>query len=75
MSMVWNNINFHADVLLDDFLVAENTVSQSDDNSLPLASERASSLTDPRINLSLTMPSATPVTDGRHEKTLPGGVR
>ncbi|KNA22500.1 hypothetical protein SOVF_033650 [Spinacia oleracea] len=62
------------DVLLDDFLVAENTVSQSDDNSLPLASERASSLTDPRINLSLTMPSATPVTDGRHEKTLPGGV-
>ncbi|XP_021730872.1 serine/threonine-protein phosphatase BSL1-like [Chenopodium quinoa] len=62
------------DVLLDDFLVAENMVSQSDDNSPPLISERAPSLTDPRVNISISTPPSINVSDGRHEKNLPCGV-
>ncbi|XP_043817399.1 serine/threonine-protein phosphatase BSL1-like isoform X2 [Manihot esculenta] len=38
------------DVLLDDFLVAENSPFQSDINSPVLTSERASTITSPRIN-------------------------
>ncbi|KAF2298606.1 hypothetical protein GH714_024301 [Hevea brasiliensis] len=38
------------DVLLDDFLVAESSPLQSDMNSPVLTSERASTITSPRIN-------------------------
>lgn len=62
------------DVLLDDFLVAENMVSQSDDNSPPLTSERSPSLTDPRVNISISTPPSINVSDGSHEKSLPCGV-
>ncbi|XP_021743905.1 serine/threonine-protein phosphatase BSL1-like isoform X1 [Chenopodium quinoa] len=59
------------DVLLDDFLVTENMVSQSDDNSPPLTSERAPSLTDPRVNISISTSPSINVSDGSHEKNLP----
>ncbi|XP_048504498.1 serine/threonine-protein phosphatase BSL1 isoform X2 [Beta vulgaris subsp. vulgaris] len=59
------------DILLDDFLVAENAVLQSDDNSLPLTSERPSSLTEPRIDQhSLSMHPSIPISGGRPETSV-----
>ena len=67
-----------ADVLLDDFLVAENAVSQSEVSSSSPTPERASSLTGPRMNQpSLSMSTPIPIPDGRHEQSVSGsgGVR
>ncbi|XP_057549108.1 serine/threonine-protein phosphatase BSL1 [Amaranthus tricolor] len=61
------------DVLLDDFLVAENAVSQSEVSSSSPTPERASSLTGPRMNQpSLSMSTPIPIPDGRHEQSVSG---
>lgn len=66
-----SNIDFHADVLLDDFLIAENATPQSDDNSQS-QTERASSVTGPRVTQpNLNMPAPISLSDGRQ----PGGGR
>ncbi|KAL2900532.1 Serine/threonine-protein phosphatase BSL1 [Bienertia sinuspersici] len=59
------------DVLLDDFLIAENAVSQSDDSSPSLTSERASSLAGPGVDQpNLTLPAPIPVSDGRQPSAV-----
>ncbi|XP_015575667.1 serine/threonine-protein phosphatase BSL1 isoform X2 [Ricinus communis] len=61
------------DVLLDDFLVAENSQFQSDINSSVLTSERASTITSARINHSSLNPYDT-ITDGGLEFPSSGGI-
>ncbi|GMH31006.1 hypothetical protein Nepgr_032849 [Nepenthes gracilis] len=61
------------DVLLDDLVVAENSAIQSDIDSFVLATERASSLTGPKINQSNVGPlGLAQVSDGRPERS--GGI-
>ncbi|XP_074274216.1 serine/threonine-protein phosphatase BSL1 [Silene latifolia] len=60
------------DILLGDFLVAENAASQSDVNANPLMAERASSLTGPKSQGSLS--AQVPVSEGRHEKSPSGSM-
>ncbi|KAL2556731.1 Serine/threonine-protein phosphatase BSL1 [Forsythia ovata] len=56
------------DILLDDFLIAENSPFQSDINSPVLTSEMASTTTSPRSNhANLTSDTPTPTPDGRPE--------
>lgn len=62
------------DVLLDDFLVAENSPFQSDINSPVLTSERASTITSPRINNSHANRYETVSNDGP-ESPLSCGIR
>uniref|UniRef100_A0A5B6YPA9 Serine/threonine-protein phosphatase n=1 Tax=Davidia involucrata TaxID=16924 RepID=A0A5B6YPA9_DAVIN len=63
------------DVLLDDFLIAENSPLQSDINSPILTSERASTVTSPRTNHSnLSSYNSTPTLDGKPETPPSGGM-
>lgn len=55
------------DVLLDDFLVAENSPFQSDINSPILTSERAPTVTNPKINQYSLSPYTTPPSDSGQE--------
>lgn len=55
---------FCADILLDDFLVAENSPFQSDVNSPILTSERAPTLTGSKVNQSNLSYVTTPTSDG-----------
>ncbi|KAK9726180.1 hypothetical protein RND81_05G195900 [Saponaria officinalis] len=59
------------DILLDDFLVAENAPLQSDVNSVPLTSERSSGVTSPKHQPNLTQ---GPVSEGRHERGSSGSI-
>ncbi|OMP06611.1 hypothetical protein COLO4_08049 [Corchorus olitorius] len=59
------------DMLLDDFLVAENSPFQSDINSPILTPERASNLSSPRFNQSSF---GTPTSDDNSEFPSSGGL-
>ncbi|KAJ9171897.1 hypothetical protein P3X46_015199 [Hevea brasiliensis] len=61
------------DVLLDDFLVAENSPFQSDINSPVLTSEQASTITSPRLNHSNANPYEAISNDGQ-EVPFSGGI-
>ncbi|THG22565.1 hypothetical protein TEA_028645 [Camellia sinensis var. sinensis] len=64
-----------ADILLDEFLVAENSPIQSDINSPILSSERAPTMTRPRTNHSnLSSFDPTSLSDTRPEITSSGGM-
>uniref|UniRef100_A0A6N2MLK4 Serine/threonine-protein phosphatase n=1 Tax=Salix viminalis TaxID=40686 RepID=A0A6N2MLK4_SALVM len=64
-----------ADTVLDDFLVAENSPFQPDSNSPTLTSERASTITSPRLNHSnLNSFGTTSTPDGGPEMSLSGGI-
>ncbi|KAL5561594.1 hypothetical protein UlMin_031341 [Ulmus minor] len=64
------------DVLLDDFLVAENSSFQSDSNSPVLTSERSSPITSPKVNHSNfnSFVMATSSLDSGHESPTSGGL-
>ncbi|XP_059625778.1 serine/threonine-protein phosphatase BSL1 [Cornus florida] len=63
------------DILLDDFLIAENSPLQSDLNSPLLTSERASNVTSPRANHSnLNSFNLTPTLDGKPEIPSSAGM-
>ncbi|XP_022155618.1 serine/threonine-protein phosphatase BSL1-like isoform X2 [Momordica charantia] len=63
------------DMLLDDFLVAENSSFQSDINSPAITSERASLITSSKVNQSNTSSSTTlPSSDGELENPSAGGM-
>ncbi|KAJ8898656.1 hypothetical protein K2173_004690 [Erythroxylum novogranatense] len=63
------------DVLLDDFVVADNSPFQSDLNSPILTSDRASSITSPRANHSTLNSYGVPSTsDNGAEIPLSGGI-
>ncbi|KAJ6723522.1 SERINE/THREONINE-PROTEIN PHOSPHATASE BSL3 [Salix koriyanagi] len=63
------------DTVLDDFLVAENSPFQPDNNSPTLTSERASTITSPRLNHSnLNSFGTTSTLDGGPEMSLSGGI-
>ena len=67
---------FCADILLDDFLVAENAPYQPDMNSPVITSERASPITSSRVNQSNVNPYVTtPSLDGGEEILSSGGLR
>jgi protein phosphatase len=67
---------FRADILLDDFLVAENAPYQPDMNSPVITSERASPITSSRVNQSNVNPYVTnPSLDGGEEILSSGGLR
>jgi hypothetical protein len=66
---------FPADAVLDDFLVAENSPFQPDINSPTLTSERASTITSPRLNHSNLNSFGTSTPDGGPEIPLSGGIR
>lgn len=56
---------FCADILLGDFLVAENSPFQSDINSPILTSERSPTITSSKVNQSnLSSYPTTPTSDG-----------
>lgn len=64
-----------ADILLDDFLIAENSSFQSEGNSSILTSERSVPITSPKANHSNINSHATPPPlDGGPEFTS-GGMR
>ncbi|CAL5427903.1 hypothetical protein CsSME_00041991 [Camellia sinensis var. sinensis] len=60
------------DMVLDDFLVAENPPFQSDNNSPVLTSERAATVTSPRTNY-FSLNSFSPSLDGRPESPTSSG--
>ncbi|XP_059436001.1 serine/threonine-protein phosphatase BSL1 [Corylus avellana] len=63
------------DILLDDFLVAENSPYQPDMNSPVITSERASPITSSRVNQSNVNPYVTtPSLDGGEEILSSGGL-
>ena len=63
-------------MLLDDFLVAENSAFQPDINSPILTSDRASTITSPKLNQSsASLYSTTPTPDGRLEAPSFGATR
>ncbi|KAE8009630.1 hypothetical protein FH972_006058 [Carpinus fangiana] len=63
------------DILLDDFLVAENAPYQPDMNSPVITSERASPITSSRVNQSNVNPYVTtPSLDGGEEILSSGGL-
>lgn len=67
---------FYTDILLDDFLVAENTSFQSEVNSPVLTSERSMPITSPKINHSnLNSQATTPTLDGGSQIPSSGGMR
>ncbi|XP_030460071.1 serine/threonine-protein phosphatase BSL1 [Syzygium oleosum] len=51
------------DMLLDDLLVAENSLFQSDSDSPMLTSERASPIGSPKFNASILAPATSPTSD------------
>ncbi|KAM7276782.1 hypothetical protein ACFE04_018648 [Oxalis oulophora] len=61
------------DVVLDDFLVAENSPFQSDTNSPILTSERASPISSPKFN-QFNFYGSTPNSDDESEVPSPGGM-
>ena len=63
----------YADILLDDFLVAENSSFQSEINSHVLTSERSAPITNPKMNHNLSFTTTT--LDGEPETPSSGGVR
>jgi protein phosphatase len=67
---------FYADILLDDFLVAENSPYQPDMNSPVITSERALPITSTRVNQSNVNPYVTtPTLDSGEEILSSGGLR
>ena len=65
-----------ADILLDDFLVAENSPFQPDINSPIITSERASPITSTKMNQSNINPyGTTPTLDGGLDISSSGGMR
>ncbi|KAI7982307.1 Serine/threonine-protein phosphatase BSL1 [Camellia lanceoleosa] len=60
------------EMVLDDFLVAENPPFQSDNNSPVLTSERAATVTSPRTNY-FSLNSFSPSLDGRPESPTSSG--
>ncbi|KAG6749928.1 hypothetical protein POTOM_047005 [Populus tomentosa] len=62
------------DAVLDDFLVAENSPFQPDINSPTITSERASTITSPRLNHSNLNSFGTSTPDGGSEIPLSGGI-
>ncbi|XP_062086937.1 serine/threonine-protein phosphatase BSL1 isoform X3 [Humulus lupulus] len=62
------------DILLDDFLVAENSSFQAEMNSPVLTSERSTPITSPKINQANLSFSATPSLDGDSESSTSGGM-
>lgn len=65
---------FCADILLDDFLVAENSPFQSDVNSPLLTSERAPTHTGSKVNQTNLGYVTTPTPDGLHSPSF-GSLR
>lgn len=66
----------YTDILLDDFLVAENSSFQSDVNSPVLTSERSVSLTNPKVNhFNINSNATPPPLDGGPEIPSSGGMR
>ncbi|KAH9730126.1 serine/threonine-protein phosphatase BSL1 [Citrus sinensis] len=61
---------FCADILLDDFLVAENSPFQSDVNSPLLTSERAPTHTGSKVNQTNLGYVTTPTPDGLHSPSF-----
>ncbi|KAK9206776.1 hypothetical protein WN943_017055 [Citrus x changshan-huyou] len=61
---------FCADILLDDFLVAENSPFQSDVNSPLLTSERAPTQTGSKVNQTNLGYVTTPTPDGLHSPSF-----
>ncbi|GAY40817.1 hypothetical protein CUMW_054750 [Citrus unshiu] len=59
------------DILLDDFLVAENSPFQSDVNSPLLTSERAPTQTGSKVNQTNLGYVTTPTPDGLHTSAVP----
>lgn len=65
-----------ADILLDDFLVAENSQFQSDINSPIITSERASPISSPKFNQPNINPYVTtPTLDGGLDIPSSGSMR
>ena len=65
-----------ADILLDDFLVAENSQFQSDVNSPVITSERASPISSPKFNQPNINPYVTtPTLDGGLDIPSSGSMR
>ncbi|RVX20827.1 Serine/threonine-protein phosphatase BSL1 [Vitis vinifera] len=63
------------DMLLDDFLIAENSAFQSDINSPILTSDRAATITSPKLNQSnANLYGTTPTPDGRLEVPSSGAA-
>lgn len=63
-------------MLLDDFLVAENSSFQSEINSPVITSERASVITSSKVNQTNITPSTIlPSSDGGLENTSAGSMR
>lgn len=63
-------------MLLDDFLVGENSAFQSDINSPMVTSDRPSTITSPKFNQSNASPFATtPNPDSRLEVPSSGATR
>lgn len=63
-------------MLLDDFLVAENSSFQSEINSPVITSERTSLITSLKVNQSNISSSTTlPSSDGGLENPSAGGMR
>lgn len=63
-------------MLLDDFLIAENSAFQSDINSPILTSDRATTITSPKLNQSnANLYGTTPTPDGRLEVPSSGAAR
>lgn len=64
-----------ADILLDDFLVAENSPYQPEMSSPVMTPERAPSITNTKANHSNVNPYVTvPALDGSAESLLSGGM-
>lgn len=64
---------FYTDILLDDFLVAENSPCQPEVNSPVLTSERSTPITSPKINHSNRNSQAISSLDGGPETPSSGG--
>lgn len=63
-------------MLLDDFLVAENSSFQSEINSPVITSERASLITSSKVNQSnISSSTILPSSDGELESPSAGGMR
>ncbi|KAF4350557.1 hypothetical protein F8388_007132 [Cannabis sativa] len=62
------------DILLDDFLVAENSSFQAEMNSPVLTSERSTPITSPKVHHANLSFSTTPTQDGESESSTSGGL-
>lgn len=67
---------FYTDILLDDFLVAENSSFQSEVNSPVSTSEKSPSVTSPRaFHANTTSFGVSPSLDGESEIPSSSGLR